>query len=276
MAVNPFYSYIVGADRPVGKHLMRTLAAEHLVYKGVAMESRERFSLQATGQPFFILTPSVYQPGDFDEAMSWVDIAEEHDAPVVLLSSLAVFNYDPKVRYSEEDDDWADTAMAHQLRALEQRVAGCRRYIILRVGQQFSVQFGDFAHNLLTRIREEHLVSVNDDKLFSPTPDDDIAAVIVAMLKQADCTDELWGTYHFCGVDVVTPYSFAEALLAEASQYEDLSEARLEINPDGLAPALCAPNADLSNLFYTFGIKQKTWRHGLGRLVRRYYRAEES
>tara|TARA_R110001592_G_scaffold130909_5_gene344384 strand:- start:2322 stop:3158 length:837 start_codon:yes stop_codon:yes gene_type:complete len=276
LSVNPFYSYVIGADRSVGQCLTRALATENYIYKGVAIERQERFSVQSAGQPFFVLTPSLCHPSDFSDAMAWADLADEHDAPVVLVSSLAVFAADDGHRFSEQDNDYCSSELGVALMAVEQRIRQCRRHLILRVGQAFAVQSGDFAHTLLTRIRDNGLIQVDDQRTFSPTPDDDIANVLLAMLKQADCSDDLWGTYHFCGVEPVTSYAFAEALLAEAGQFEDLSEARLVEHSEGLSPVIWTPNADVSQLFYTFGIKRKPWRTGLGRLVRRYYRADST
>ncbi|MDP2505754.1 sugar nucleotide-binding protein [Oceanobacter sp. 3_MG-2023] len=273
MSVNPFYSYVIGADRSIGQCLTRVLAAENYVYKGLAIERQERLSVQSTGQPFFVLVPSLYHPGDLSEVLAWVDLADKHDAPVVLVSSLALFAADDSHRFSESDEQYSSSELGMLLQEVEQRIRQCRRHLILRVGQTFSVQAGDFAHALLTRIRDSGQIEVDDQRTFSPTPDDDIASVLLAMLKQADCSDELWGTYHFCGVEPVTSYAFAEALLAEAGQFEDLSCARLIEHSDGISPAIWTPNGDVARLFHTFGIKRKPWRTGLGRLVRRYYRA---
>lgn len=274
MPVNPFYTLIIGADRPLGQCVARTLAADSLHYKSYAITGRERINVQSSGQPFFVLTPSVASLSDIDDAFYWVDALEEHDAPIVLVSSLAVFA--PLAaggKIAESSTRYANSGQAQRLLALEERVRQCRRYLILRVGQSFSVQSGDFAHALLTALRDRGAVTVDDVELFNPTPDDDIAAVLLAMLKQADCSDQLWGTYHFCGVEPVSAFGFAEALLAEASQYEDLSHVRLESETGSFRPAWHVPCGDVTLLFHTFGIKRRPWRPGLGRLLRRYYRA---
>ncbi|WP_221801025.1 sugar nucleotide-binding protein [Oceanobacter mangrovi] len=275
MPINPFYSFVIGADRPVGQHLARVLAQENYLYKGLGIESQERFAMHSGGQPFFVLTPSIFNSADWTEIDAWAERAEEYDAPLVLVSSLAVFQPAADHRYSEQESSFADTPIAQVLLAAEERVRKLRRHIILRIGQPFSVQAGDFAHQLLTTLRQQQHLLLDDGETFSPTPEDDVAAVLLAILKQADCTDELWGTYHFNGVEPVTAYAFAEALLSEASQFEDFSEARLESTEQGSKPLVMVPDADVSRLFHTFGIKRKPWRAGLGRLVRSYYRVEK-
>lgn len=276
LAINPFYSFVIGAERPIGKHLIRSLAAENYLYKGLSIESRERLPMQASGQPFFVVTPSVFTASDFLEVDSWLELAEENDAPVLLVSSMLVFERDGENKVAETCESFSQNGLAATILAAEERVRQLRRHIILRVGQQFSVNSGDFAHALLTQLRQDHQLALDDVERFSPTPEDDIAAVILAMLKQADCSDDLWGTYHFNGVEPVTSYAFAEALLSEASQYEDLASVRLEIaESEGVKPSMVTAHADVSHLFHSFGIKQKPWRSGLSRLVRNYFRATE-
>ncbi|WP_051219609.1 sugar nucleotide-binding protein [Oceanobacter kriegii] len=274
--MNSFYSYVIGADRPIGQHLIKALAAENYLYKGLAIESQERVTLQSSGQPFFIITPSLFAAADLNELENWLELAEDNDAAVVFVSSTAVYPYEKDGRISEATEVFSEQAIAKGLLAAEARVRQTRRHLILRVGQQFSVSSGDFAHALLTQLRQDQSLSLDDQLPFSPTPEDDIASVLLAMLKQADCSDDLWGTYHFNGVEPVTSYAFAEALLSEASQYEDFTEVRLEIvAEEGVRPALMTANSEVEQLFHTFGIKKKPWRTGLSRLVRGYFRAAD-
>ncbi|MCY0964466.1 sugar nucleotide-binding protein [Parathalassolituus penaei] len=273
MPINPFHTLIIGADRPLGQYLARALAADNLHYKSYSIEGRERVAILGSGQPFFVLTPALANGSDIEDALYWIETLEEHDAPIVLVSSLAVFAPQNQARHTETSTRFADNDHARRLLALEQRVKQCRRHLILRVGQSFSVQAGDFAHALLMALRDRVELTVDDVEFFCPTPDDDIATVLLAMMKQADCSDDLWGLYHFCGVEPVNAFGFTEALLAEASQYEDLSNVRLESGAGGFRPVWQVPCGDVTHLFYTFGIKRRPWRSGLGRLLRRYYRA---
>jgi len=230
--------------------------------------------MAAVGKPFFVLVPSLFHPDDYAHVPFWLEQAEEQDVPVVLLSSSAVFRARADAVYQENDEDYADHPLALDLLALEALTRNNRRHLILRIGQGFSLMADDFANRLLTAIRDEHSLSLDMQRKFSPTPADDIAEVILAMLKQAACSDDLWGTYHFCGVEPISSYAFAEALLAEAGQYENLSGVELKSQEGGLMPAVWAPVTDNTLLFHTFGIKPKAWRKGLSRLIRRYYRAE--
>lgn len=274
MSVSSFHALIVGANRPVGQFLTRSLAGQNVTYKGYGLEQRERVSVLAPGKPFLILVPSLFHSEDYAHIPFWLEQAKEEDIPVVMLSSLAVFRAKADIAWKEEDGDYADSEVAQDLLALEQLVSSHHRHLILRVGQGFSLMADDFANRLLSRIRDEQTLTVDMQRRFSPTPADDVAEVLIAMLKQASCSDELWGIYHFCGVEPVSSYAFAEALLAEAGQYENLANVALKSQEGESLPAIWVPSGDNTLLFYTFGIKPKAWRKGLSRLVRRYYRAD--
>lgn len=272
LSISSFYSFIVGANRPVGHFLSRSLLAQDMMYKGFGLEGREKLNILATGKPFLVLLPSLFHEDDFAHAPFWLGQAQEQDIPVLLLSSLAVL--DGTQAFNETSTEFADDDRALMIQQIEELTRRNRRHLILRVGQGFSFMTQDYASHLLTQIREQSHVKLDGQCKFSPTPADDIADVLIAMLKQAACSDELWGTYHFCGVEPVSAYAFAEALLAEAGQYEDLTKVTLSMEDGATLPPIKVPSGDNMLLFHTFGIKAKAWRKGLSRLVRRYYRAE--
>ena len=78
-----------------------------------------------------------------------------------------------------------------------------------------------------------------DDRRGNPTPVDDAARVILAVLKQLDCQVPLWGTYHYGGHEASTPLLVAQALLGEASKYRDVTTANLT----AVAHAACSDAA---------------------------------
>lgn len=274
LSISRFNTFIIGANRPVGHFLSRALAAQNLMYKGVGLESREKLSLLAPGKPFLVILPSLFHTDDYAQVPFWLEQAEEEDIPVLLLSSLAVFPPRTDKPWHEDETSFSEQPLAQDLLTIEALARRNRRHLILRIGQGFSLMNEDFANHVLTLIREQSSLWLDMQQKFSPTAADDVADILVAMLKQANCCDDLWGTYHFSGVEPVSSYMFAEALLAEAGQYEDLSGASLNSQENGLKPAIWAPSGDNTLLFHSFGIKPRAWRKGLSRLVRRYYRAD--
>lgn len=275
MSTSSFQTYVIGGNQPVGQQLARNLSSQGLMYKSIALESRDKLAM-SSGQPFFVITPNVSDIDDLAHAAFWLERAKEMDACVLLLSSLALFPYRVGHQVSESEEEFAGTELAENLQQLEAMTRTNERHVILRAGQLFSLQSDDFASQLLAHARAGEPLYVDMQRLFDPTPVDDVAEVLLAVLRQLACSDELFGTYHFSGVEPVSAFSFAEALMALASQYEDFSKVELGSQEGGLMPQVWTASSDNTLLFHTFGIKPKAWRQGLGRQLQRYYRVEES
>lgn len=223
MNSNHFQTYVIGADAPIGQYLMQILNAQSLPCKGIGLESRDKLSSLSSGRPFFVIIP----PPDFAVSQSdiefWMARARDIDACTVLLSSTAVFRYQANVRYEENDDVYDDTELAAMLRNQETLTAENPHHLILRTGQVFACQSNDFVSDILNQARQNKVLKLDMQRLFDPTPADDVADVLLAVMRQLHCSDDVYGTYHFSGADAVSAYSFAEAALAEAGQYEDFS-----------------------------------------------------
>lgn len=268
-------TFVLGADRSVGFWLARLLSAENHLCRAQSLESWERVSLQGATMPFFVIVPSFRSEADLDNVSYWISLANEQDAPIIFLSSLAVFNYQSAYLFSELDTNFATDGLAIKLLAIEDTVRQSRRHIILRTGENISLREGDLAHQMLVKIRMERTLLEDDSRFFFPTPDDDVANVLNAILKQVNCSDDLWGTYHFCGTDQTTVYRFSEALLSEVGQYEDFSDVRLMLSDDISSQNWLVPGSDNTHLFHSFGIKPKPWRAGLARICRYYYSSKK-
>lgn len=275
MSSSSFQTYVIGADQPVGQNLSRLLTRQGLVCKGVSLESRDKLPAMAASRPFFVIAPSVHNLGEYDHVNFWLERAQELDACVLLLSSTALFRYRANCSVAEAEEEYADTDVAQVLQAVEERVRAYHRHVILRVGHILSLQGEDFASSLLSHGRDSAVVELDMQRLFDPTPVDDIAEVLLAIMRQLACSDDLFGTYHFSAVEPVSSFAFAEALLAEAGQYEDLTALTLRSQEGGGMPDIWAVSSDNTLLFHTFGIKPKAWRQGISRLVKRYYRIDE-
>ncbi|MBE0483580.1 MAG: sugar nucleotide-binding protein [Bacterioplanes sp.] len=274
MTHHRFSTYVIGAERPVGHFLTRLLAAESYLYKAINLEVRERLAPQAGGRPFMVITPSMQRIEDFAHVMHWLEVAKEDDIPVIVLSSLALFGDADERAKTEQDDINAEHELADALLVIEQAAREHSRHIIVRQGQTFSMMADDFATDILTQIRTKPALDLDNEHRFNPTAADDVAQVLLAIMKQAACSEDVWGTYHCCGVEPITTYGFAEALLSEARQYEDLGEVTLTSSTSGFMPAVWAPVGDNTHLFHTFGIRTKPWRKALSRLLKHYYRVD--
>ena len=264
--------FIIGAEYPVGQYLADLASEKALPYSTRRMDSREQLSVPVGAQATPLAIIAV--PADSDElyghVKEWLALLIENDIPLVMLSSSKVFRYN-EVGSVETDEITGDPALID----LEQMARQQSRHLIVRTNQPFSLRNKDFAVELLAEARDKGTLRLDNLTRIAPTPADDIAEVLYAVMQQVSCDENLWGTYHYCGVESTTLYAFAEALLAEARQYEDISDVNfLELEDD-----LCIPQEsilDSKRIKHTFGIKPRPWRQALSRLIRRYYRADET
>jgi len=263
--------FIIGAEFPVGQCLAKLANELALPYTSRRLDSRDQLTLPMgmSAAPMAIIATSGEEAENAGHIAEWIEVLIEQDIPIVLLSSAKVFKYN-EVGSLEEDEMTGD----ERLIALENQVRKQLRHLIVRVNQPFSFLSGDFAVQLLAQARSQDCLTLDNLIRIAPTPADDIAQVLHALLQQISCDESLWGTYHYCSVESTTAYGFAEVLLAEARQYEDLAHVSLE----ELADEDCQPSEtilDSKLIKHTFGIKPKPWRQALSRLMRRYYRADE-
>ena len=263
--------FIIGAEFPVGQCLAKLANELALPYTSRRLDSREQLSLPMgmSAAPLAIIAVSGEETENTGYIAEWIAQLIEQDIPIVLLSSAKVFKYN-EVGSLEEDEMTGDEGLI----ALENQIRKQLRHLIVRVNQPFSFLSGDFAVQLLAQARSQDCLKLDNLIRIAPTPADDIAQILHALLQQISCDESLWGTYHYCSVESTTAYGFAEVLLAEARQYEDLAHVSLE----ELADEDCQPSEtilDSKLIKHTFGIKPKPWRQALSRLMRRYYRADE-
>lgn len=272
--INRFQTYVVGANRPVGYFLGQMLANQDLPYTCFSFDSKEQLKAESGSKSFLVLLPSIEEKEDFQYIDFWLDQAQKLDMPVLLLSSLVVFPASQEA-WQEEDQAYSEHLLAQEFLTIEARARQNRRHIILRTGAVFSLMNKDFASRLFSTMRTKEELTLDSETLFNPTPADDAANVVLAMLKQANCMDSLWGTYHFNAVEPVASFQFAQALFAEVSHYEALGDNHLRSSETGENPNVWIPSGDNTKLFHSFGIKPKAWRKGLSRLVKRYYQVKD-
>jgi dTDP-4-dehydrorhamnose reductase len=263
--------FIIGAEFPVGQCLAELASELALPYSSRRLDSRKQLSIPSgtASAPLAILSASVEGISGIEHLETWIKLLIEQDIPIVLLSSAKVFAYD-ELGSLENDPMTGD----ERLISIENQVRQQRRHLIIRVNQPFSLLTGDYAVQMLAKARSQGSLTLGNLIRIAPTPADDIAQVIHALLQQIGCDESLWGTYHYCSAESTTEYAFAEVLLAEARQYEDLAHVTLkELDDDKCQPSETILDSKL--IKHSFGIKLKPWRKALSRLIRRYYRADD-
>ncbi len=205
------------------------------------------------------------------------ELCQHHDFILLQPSSYRVFDGARTTAYSEKDEVAPLDARGQALWRFEQSVRSlCPRHVLLRFGWLLDDSHDGLLGRFLQRLAQGEPIQLADDRRGNPTPVDDAARVILAVLKQLDCHAPLWGTYHYGGHEASTPLLVSQALLAEAARHCPLSA-------DILVPTAHADCEDADTepqhgvlackkIFNTFGIKPRAWRAGLPSLLERYYR----
>ncbi len=192
-------------------------------------------------------------------------------------SSYRVFDGSRTTAYSEKDPTSPLDARGQALVRTEQCVrALCPRHILLRFGWLLDDSREGLLGRFLQRLEGNSEVFLADDRRSNPTPVEDAARVILAVLKQLDCDAPLWGTYHYGGHEAATPMVVGQTILSEASAFRPLRGAQLIARGHAeLDDAASEPQHGVlacRKIFHTFGVKPRAWRAGLHALLDSYYR----
>jgi dTDP-4-dehydrorhamnose reductase len=205
------------------------------------------------------------------------ELCQHHSILLLQPSSYRVFDGARATAYSEKDEPLPLGKRGQALWRMEQSVrASCPRHVLLRFGWLLDDSENGVLARFLTRAAEDPEVLLADDRRGNPTPVDDAARVVLAVLKQLDCQAPLWGTYHYGGQEATTALALGQAVLSEARNYrgqllEMVSPQAHAARPDAADEPQHAVLA-CKKILHTFGIKPRAWRSGLAELLERYYR----
>lgn len=192
------------------------------------------------------------------------------DVQLIHVSNDSMFAGRRGTAYRESDwPDRLDETSRHVLKAesyVRKRVPG---HLVLRTGPLVAASGNNLFTEVVERLQGGETVDYTEDKI-CPTPAADVARVIAAMILQLDCGATPWGVYHYCSSDAASPYNFAEAVLALASQYGKLrrEDVRLRVVPGQERHVIL----NCHGLLGAFGIKQRPWRAALPSVVAEYCR----
>lgn len=130
------------------------------------------------------------------------ELCQHHSILLLQPSSYRVFDGARATAYSEKDEPLPLGVRGQALWRIEQSVwatlsAACVAAFWLVVGRQCRGCWG-----ASQRAERDAELLLADDRRGNPTPVDDAARVILAVLKQLDCQAPLWGTYHYGGQEV--------------------------------------------------------------------------
>tara|TARA_B100000780_G_C21099129_1_gene443472 strand:- start:71 stop:970 length:900 start_codon:yes stop_codon:yes gene_type:complete len=200
--------------------------------------------------------------------------------PLLHLSTDYVFDGQQRIPYKEDAlavpvNHFGEAKLAAE-RAIQQH---CRQHIIVRVGWIFSAQGNNFVLRTLRQLQQDHQVKAVSDQQGCPTYATDVAAMLIAIIKQLECDIDVWGTYHYSGAEVTSWKGFAEAILAAAKKHgvtqAETIDAVTSLEWPANAPRPAYSVLDCSKILATFGIKQRPWRSGLVKVIDQVFKAPE-
>jgi dTDP-4-dehydrorhamnose reductase len=203
-------------------------------------------------------------------------ICDHLHVPLLQLSTALVFSGSKKLPYGEQDRP--DPAGVYGLTALagEQAVAAtASRHVIVRGGWLFGAGQDEQLKRWLEEVRETDGTLRAVRRKFNPTPVEDMARVLLAIILQIDCDAGVWGTYHYGSVDSRSESEFIREFIRIAARFDESIYALLDhlsVTP-ARAEAPDVPNTMLASkkIFDTFGIKQRSWHGNLESLVKSYF-----
>jgi dTDP-4-dehydrorhamnose reductase len=205
------------------------------------------------------------------------ELCKHHSIVLLQPSSYRVFDGARATAYSEKDEPAPLGLCGKALWRMEQQVRSiCSRHVLLRLGWLLDDSRDGSLGRFLQRAEQDQELLLADDRRGNPTPVDDAARVILAILNQLDCEAPLWGTYHYGGHEATTSLVLGQTVLAEARSLrgglvaEAAAQAHAASGDAGDEPqhAVLA----CKKILHTFGIKPRAWRAGLPALLDRYFR----
>ena len=210
-----------------------------------------------------------------DAVAELADGCEQLNASLIHISTYRVFDGIQKTSYTEKNKPNPVGVLATSRWQAEQQIRErCARHLILRFSWVISERRNNLLHYLLSQITQKKEVSVVSDQLGCPTPAEDAARVVVAILQQLESGADAWGTFHYAGAEAVSENRFAEMVIAEASHHRPLKVRKLIMDKvsdrEGIQPPANA-TLDCTKVLNTFGIHNRPWRNTLARIIRNYY-----
>ena len=277
----PFHLVILGAENAVGRAVTEQAQANDISLHAIHSTDWDLADINTVQArlselaPHFIINcmlpnqgTSVHVASVLSQCCATLNIA------LLQLSSNDVFAYQDGEMFDETDEPQPKTEAGQQTLAVETAIrSSLEQHLLLRVGWLFSSQGEDEVSQLLELAQNNVQLQLSDSKSLCPTSACDIAAVLLAMVNQCRYA-KLWGTYHYCSAEVTTLFKFAEVVVAEARQYEDLNVQDIVADASSEMNALFAestPKLATKKLLYTFGIKPKPWRQALSRILKKRY-----
>lgn len=194
------------------------------------------------------------------------------------VSSALVFNGARGELFVESDRPRPKGKLSRRLAELEQTVARhVDQHIIVRSGWLFGAHGRGAFHRFLRALELGEEIKLPTAVDVAPTPAEDLARVLFAMLQQLDCGASGWGLYHYGSSDVTNCIDFSETVITMAAQYGKIDIEHIELitgqGDDGYSVPR-HPILGCGKILDTFGIKQRPWRSAMTSILKSFYQKQ--
>ncbi|HZW70843.1 MAG TPA: dTDP-4-dehydrorhamnose reductase [Hanamia sp.] len=263
---------ITGGNGQVAWEIIRFAVAQNYVVLAPPHQELDITNTQqvntaiAQFKPQFVINTAAYT--QVDKAETEIDRAyavnrdgagilacacKETQIPLLHLSTDYVFDGKQKKPYHENDPVAPLNVYGLSKWEGEEAVRKhCPQHIILRVSSVFGVHGHNFVKIILRLAKEKDSLRIVADQITCPTPAAAIAQTVLKIISAPQ-----WGTYHYCGDEVVSWYDFARAIVHK----EIMPITTAEYPTPARRPAYSV--LDCHKLLTTFGIEQPSWRQEL-------------
>jgi dTDP-4-dehydrorhamnose reductase len=215
------------------------------------------------------IEPSEAMRVNRDGAANLARLASSARVPLIHISTDYVFDGSKQKPYRENDPIAPLSTYGLSKAESEDAVRrACPRHIILRTSWVYSPYGTNFVRTMLRLAAERSEIQIVNDQTGRPTAAADIADAISAILaatRQPNFTD--WGTYHYCGRDIVTWFGFANVIFELAGRYGQRRPQLVPISTAAYPTAARRPAYSVlatSKIEDTFSIAPRQLRESLG------------
>ena len=277
---------LLGADTPIGYSLRAFLAPlqRHELIQAPLESTRLKRSRHAkkllkSADPGIILDARLIslidrendlQPEDLERTKWLGETSAKMGCRYFLLSSSRVFSGSLRRPYRESDAPDATDELGQIMMDTERHLSGLiESLFILRLGWVFSGRGPSAFNRLLDQLRAEEPILASDNRRDCPVHSAEVARVIAGIIDQIDVGAPARGLFHYGSEGDTGYFSFVEAVVAVASQFDALAGSTALLQEDFTTPVVNR-TLDCGAIRHRFGIQRRPWRDFIERAIRRY------
>ena len=203
------------------------------------------------------------------------EICNHLNIPMLHLSNAYVFDGEKKLGYNENDYTNPQGIYGRTSMDGELAVRKHNAHIIIRSGWLFGKRKKGLIKSWIRSMIKNNGELEVSRRRFSPTYTGDLAAAVLAVCQQVDCDANVWGTYHYSGLETKKEIEFAEQTLKYAANHDEqvyqlLDNIKIK-EREARAPEIHNSTLSSKKMFDTFGIKPKSWHGHLQRVIKLLY-----